>query len=119
MRWLAELDDLTDLDREERRRGNDPDRHRSVEGARLRPTRRPDVEEPESPVLVDYLADERVALITLNRPHADNAITTEMGARLTEIVETIAVRPPSASSSSPEPASGPSPSAATCASART
>jgi len=34
-----------------------------------------------------------VALITLNRPHADNAITTEMGARLTEIVETIAVRP--------------------------
>ncbi len=50
-------------------------------------------DEPESPVLVDYLADGRVALITLNRPHADNAITTEMGARLTEIVETIAVRP--------------------------
>jgi enoyl-CoA hydratase len=33
-----------------------------------------------------------VALITLNRPH-DNAITTEMGARLTEVLETIAVRP--------------------------
>ena len=49
-------------------------------------------EEPESPVLVDHLADGRVALITLNRPHADNAITTEMGTRLTEIVETIAVR---------------------------
>jgi enoyl-CoA hydratase len=32
-------------------------------------------------------------VITLNRPHADNAITTEMGARLTEILETIAVRP--------------------------
>ena len=31
-------------------------------------------------------------MITLNRPHADNAITTEMGARLTEVVETIAVR---------------------------
>ena len=31
-------------------------------------------------------------MITLNRPHADNAITTEMGARLTEIVESIAVR---------------------------
>ena len=30
--------------------------------------------------------------MTLNRPHADNAITTEMGDRLTEIVETIAVR---------------------------
>ena len=44
-------------------------------------------------MLVDYLSDGQVALITLNRPHADNAITTEMGARLTEIVETIAVRP--------------------------
>src|SRR4051794_18899252 len=51
-----------------------------------------DLEEPESPVLVEYLSDGRVALITLNRPHADNAITTEMGTRLTEIVETIAVR---------------------------
>ena len=48
--------------------------------------------EPDQSVLVDYLADDRVALITLNRPHADNAITTEMGARLTEILETIAVR---------------------------
>jgi enoyl-CoA hydratase len=51
------------------------------------------LDEPESPVLVDHLSEGRVALITLNRPHADNAITTEMGARLTEIVETIAVRP--------------------------
>ena len=34
-----------------------------------------------------------MAVITLNRPHADNAITTEMGARLTEILETIGVRP--------------------------
>jgi enoyl-CoA hydratase/carnithine racemase len=49
-------------------------------------------QEPEQPVLVDYVAEGRVALITLNRPHADNAITTEMGARLTEILETIAVR---------------------------
>jgi enoyl-CoA hydratase len=52
-----------------------------------------DLAEPDSPVLVDYLSGDRIALITLNRPHADNAITTEMGARLTEIVETIAVRP--------------------------
>ena len=51
-----------------------------------------DAEEPDSPVLVDYRHDGQVAVITLNRPHADNAITTEMGARLTEIVETIAVR---------------------------
>jgi enoyl-CoA hydratase len=50
------------------------------------------LEEPGSPVLVDYLSEGQVALITLNRPHADNAITTEMGARLTEIVEAIAVR---------------------------
>jgi enoyl-CoA hydratase len=49
-------------------------------------------QEPDQPVLVDYVDDGRVALITLNRPHADNAITTEMGARLTEILETIAVR---------------------------
>ena len=51
-----------------------------------------DAEEPESSVLVDYRKDDQIAVITLNRPHADNAITTEMGARLTEIVETIAVR---------------------------
>lgn len=43
--------------------------------------------------MVEYGSDGRVALITLNRPHADNAITTEMGARLTEVLETIAVRP--------------------------
>ena len=49
--------------------------------------------EPDQPVLVDYDADGRVAVITLNRPHVDNAITTEMGALLTEILETIAVRP--------------------------
>lgn len=52
----------------------------------------PDVVETEAPVLLDYLADGRVALVTLNRPHADNAITTEMGALLTEVVEEIAVR---------------------------
>jgi enoyl-CoA hydratase len=51
-----------------------------------------DQEEPESPVLLDYVSDGRIALVTLNRPHADNAITTEMGARLTEVIETIAVR---------------------------
>ena len=44
-------------------------------------------------MLVDYVPDGHVASITLNRPHADNAITTEMGARLTEILEEIAVRP--------------------------
>lgn len=47
----------------------------------------------EPSVLVEYLAGDSIALITLNRPLADNAITTEMGARLTEVLETIAVRP--------------------------
>jgi enoyl-CoA hydratase len=52
-----------------------------------------DAAEPQEPVLLEYGPDERVAVITLNRPHAENAITTEMGARLTEILESIAVRP--------------------------
>ena len=52
-----------------------------------------DGEEPDSPVLLDLLSGDRIAVVTLNRPHADNAITTEMGARLTEVFETIAVRP--------------------------
>ena len=41
-----------------------------------------DADEPDLPVLLEYAQDERVAVITLNRPHADNAITTAMGARL-------------------------------------
>ncbi len=51
-----------------------------------------DLAEPDHPVTVDYLQDGRIAVITLNRPAADNAITTEMGALLTEIVESIAIR---------------------------
>jgi len=51
-----------------------------------------DQPEPDTPVLLDFRSDGRVAVVTLNRPHADNAITTEMGARLTEVVESIAVR---------------------------
>jgi enoyl-CoA hydratase len=53
----------------------------------------PDVAETDDPVTLDVRLDGTVALITLNRPHADNAITTAMGARLTEILESIAVRP--------------------------
>jgi len=51
-----------------------------------------DQAEPESPVLLEYLSEGRIAVVTLNRPHADNAITTELGARLTEAIEDIAVR---------------------------
>ncbi len=52
------------------------------------------LEEPVNPVLLDYGSTGRVAVVTLNRPHADNAITTEMGTRLTAILEEIAVSPP-------------------------
>lgn len=48
--------------------------------------------EPAEPVLVEYLSEGRVAIITLNRPHADNAISTELAASLIEILETIAAR---------------------------
>ena len=51
-----------------------------------------DAPEPDQPVLVDYLSDGRVALVTLNRPHADNAVTTELAASLIEVLETIAAR---------------------------
>jgi enoyl-CoA hydratase len=52
-----------------------------------------DVAEPDQLVLVDYVSEGRVAVITLNRPHADNAVTTELAAQLIEILETIAARP--------------------------
>ena len=51
-----------------------------------------DVAEPEQLVLVEYVSDGRVAIITLNRPHADNAITTELAAQLIEVLEKIAAR---------------------------
>ena len=47
--------------------------------------------DPAPAVLLDHVEDGRVAVITLNRPHADNAITTEMGALLTDALETVAV----------------------------
>jgi enoyl-CoA hydratase/carnithine racemase len=56
--------------------------------------RTPDeVTEPDRLVLIEYISDGRVAIITLNRPHADNSITTELAAQLIEILETIAARP--------------------------
>ena len=51
-----------------------------------------DVSEPDHLVLVEYVSGGRVAIITLNRPHADNAITTELAAKLIEVLETIAAR---------------------------
>ena len=51
------------------------------------------VAEPDELVLVEYVSGGHVAIITLNRPHADNAITTELAAQLIEVLETIAARP--------------------------
>ena len=51
-----------------------------------------DVAEPDQLVLVEFVSDGRVAIITLNRPHADNAITTQLAAQLIEVLETIAAR---------------------------
>jgi enoyl-CoA hydratase len=48
--------------------------------------------EPDQLVLVEYVSGGRVAIITLNRPHADNAITTELAAQMIEVLETIAAR---------------------------
>lgn len=49
------------------------------------------VEDTEPPVLLDRVGDGRIAVVTLNRPHADNAISTEMGVLLTDVLETVAV----------------------------
>ena len=51
------------------------------------------VAEPDELVLVEYVSGGRVAIITLNRPHADNAVTTELAAQLIEVLDTIAARP--------------------------
>ena len=51
-----------------------------------------EVAEPAQLVLVEYVSGGRVAIVTLNRPHADNAITTELAAQLIEVLETIAAR---------------------------
>jgi enoyl-CoA hydratase len=58
----------------------------------FRPPPASDAPEPDRPVLVEYVSGGRVALVTLNRPHADNAISTELAASLIEILETIAAR---------------------------
>ncbi len=51
-----------------------------------------DATEPDQLVLVEYVSDRRIVIITLNRPHADNAITTELAAQLIEVLETIAAQ---------------------------
>ncbi len=51
-----------------------------------------DVAEPDELVLVEYVSGGRIAIITLNRPHADNAVTTELAAQLIDVLETLAAR---------------------------
>jgi enoyl-CoA hydratase len=52
-----------------------------------------DIVEPQHPMLLEYLCGGQVAVVTLNRPQARNALTTVMAARLTEFLEEIAARP--------------------------
>lgn len=52
-----------------------------------------DAAEPDRLVLDEYISNGQVVIITLNRPHADNAITTELARQLIEILETVAARP--------------------------
>ena len=51
-----------------------------------------DTTEPDQLVLVEYVSGGRIVIITLNRPHADNAITTELAAQAIEVLETIAAQ---------------------------
>jgi enoyl-CoA hydratase len=92
LRWLAELDTQNGRTGRKENVATSPARTDRWKALDFGPPSS-DSDEPDLPVLVEYTQDERVAVITLNRPHADNAITTAMGARLTEILETIAVRP--------------------------
>ena len=67
----------------------------TVTGTRMQQLgyRAPDaVPEPDRLVLVEYVSDGRIAVITLNRPHALNAVTTALAAQLIEILETISAR---------------------------
>jgi len=72
--------------------GNDMTNNANTKMRRLGYRKPDDVAEPEQLVLVEYVSDGCVAIITLNRPHADNAITTELAAQLIEVFETIATR---------------------------
>jgi enoyl-CoA hydratase len=51
------------------------------------------VPEPDPLVRIEYVSEGHIAIITLNRPHADNAITTELAVEMIEVLETIAARP--------------------------
>ena len=66
--------------------------HNTTRMQRLGYRKPADVAEPAELVLVEFVSDGRVAIITLNRPHADNAITTELATQLIEVLETIATR---------------------------
>jgi enoyl-CoA hydratase len=52
-----------------------------------------DAVEPKEPILLEYDSGGQVAILTLNRPHAGNGITTEMGKRMVEILRELAARP--------------------------
>src|SRR2546427_12718834 len=43
----------------------------------------------ESTILADYLHGGRMAVLTLNRPHVLNAMSTEMGLRLNQLLDEV------------------------------
>lgn len=49
--------------------------------------------EPKDPMLLEYVSGGRIAIVTFNRPHANNSVNTAMSIRFTEILEEIAARP--------------------------
>ncbi|GAA4397885.1 hypothetical protein GCM10023168_03330 [Fodinibacter luteus] len=69
-------------------------------------------------MLLEFVLDERVPVITLNRPHADNAITTELAVQFIEVLETIAARPSVRVAVLTSAGTGPCPSVVTCTNAR-
>jgi enoyl-CoA hydratase len=60
----------------------------------LDPTPPPaDMVEPKDPILLEYVSGGRIAIITFNRPQANNSMNTAMSVRFTEILAEIAARP--------------------------
>lgn len=60
----------------------------------LDPTPPPaDMVDPKEPMLLEYVSDGRIAIVTFNRPQANNSMNTAMSVRFTEILEEIAARP--------------------------
>lgn len=52
-----------------------------------------DMVEPKDPVLLEYVSGGRIAIVTLNRPQANNRLNGAIGANLTRILHTLDLNP--------------------------